>query len=203
MLMRLAPALVLAVLAACSGPSALHEPAPATRASTLDAALAPFEDPALIPPEIAALPYAAGHAYAVLVLLPSPAPVDLSDAKRAHHALGAFLNPAAVWRAGTSVGHALVGWHCAGGQAGMASKTGDSHGQSYWMMRHGWGVAAVFARYDDGHVYRLNEEPARHLRTIRNGGARIVALEIDEAGCQRMRRALAGYLAEPASVRGH
>lgn len=203
MVLRLVSVLVLALLAACSGTSELHEPAPASRAVPLDAALAPFEDPALIPPEIAALPYAPGRAYAVLVLLPSPAAVDLSDAERAHRALGGFLNPVAIWRAGTSVGHALVGWRCAGGQAGMASKTGGSHGQSYRMMLQGWGVAAVFARYDDGHVYQLGEEPERHRRTLRNGGARIVALEIDEAGCQRMRRELADYLAEPEPVRRH
>lgn len=202
-LLRLAPVLMLALLVACATPGGIGEPAPATRAATVDAALAPFEDPAQIPPQIAELPFAPGHAYAILVLLPSPAPVDLSDAERARHALGAFLNPASVWRAGTSVGHAMVGWHCVGGQAGMASKTGDSHGQSFRMLRHGWGIAAFFATYDDGHVYRLAEEPGRHLRTIRNGGARIVAMEIDEAGCQRMRQALAEYMAEPAPVRGH
>lgn len=203
MVLRLVSVLALALLVACSGTSARHEPIPATRAAPLDAALAPFEDPALIPPEIAALPYAPGRAYAVLVLLPSPAAVDLSDAERAHRALGGFLNPVAIWRAGTSVGHALVGWRCAGGQAGMASKTGGSHLQSYRMMQQGWGIAAVFARYGDGHVYQLGEEPERHRRSLRNGRARIVALEIDEAGCQRMRRALAAYMAEPEPVRRH
>lgn len=200
---RLARLLLILLLAACSAPAALPPPGPATRASALDAALAPYEDRALIPPQIADLPFVPGRAYAVLVLLPSPAAVDLSDPQRAHHGLGGFLNPAAVWSAGTSVGHALVGWRCADGTFGMASKTGDSRGAGYRLLRQGWGVGALLATYDDGHVYRLDEEPARHRRALRHHRARIVAMEIDAASCQHMRRSLAAYLAEPAPVLRH
>ncbi|MCA2010775.1 hypothetical protein LCM17_04710 [Cereibacter sphaeroides] len=200
---RVVLSLFLLALAACAFPVPPVGPGPATRGQPLDRVLAPFEDSALLPAELRAIPYAPGRAYALLVLLPSPGAVDLSDPGRAQRGLAAFLNPLAILRAGTSVGHVMVGWHCAGGQAGLTSKTGDSQGRGYRMLRQGWGMGALLATYDDGHLLMLDAMPARHRRALRTGQARIVAVEIAESRCQRMRRALAGYLARPQAERGH
>ncbi|KPQ07232.1 MAG: hypothetical protein HLUCCA12_07675 [Rhodobacteraceae bacterium HLUCCA12] len=173
---------------------------PATRASAADAALAPFEDAALLPPETARLPYAEGRAYAVLVLLPSPGIVDLSTPEQARRGLWRFLNPLAVQRAGTALGHLMVGWRCANGQAGLVSKTGAAGGRGYRLLRQGWGLGALLASYDDGRLVPLADLPEAQRRAMRLGRARIVAMEISEQGCQRMRGALADYLAGPVAA---
>ena len=177
-------------------------PAPHARAPSPDAVLAPFEDAALMPPEVALLPYDRGRAYAVLVILPSPAIVDLSSPGRARRGLAGFLDPLAVQRAGTALGHVMVGWRCAGqagagAQAGLVSKTGAANGRGYRLLRQGWGMGAMLASYDDGRLVTLAELPDQQRRVMRAGRARILAMEITEDGCQRMRRALARYLAQP------
>ena len=92
MIRRFLPLFLALTLAACAFPVPPTRPVPPSRGLAVDAVLAPFEDAALLPRELAGLPYDEGRAYALLVVLPSPGAVDLSDPARAHRGLGAFLN---------------------------------------------------------------------------------------------------------------
>jgi len=182
------------LLAACT-PVPLYElphrhlPAPAL--------LVPFEDAGQIPPQIARLPFDQGRAYAILVQIPAPAVVDLSDPDRARAGLVRFLNPLASYRAGTLIGHTMAGWRCADGTLGLASKSGDDGNVGLRMVLRGWGIAAFLSDYSDGHLYEPARIPDRHRRVLRQGRARILAVEIDEAGCQAIRQALVRYRRHP------
>lgn len=194
MISRVILALSLLLMAACSARSLPELPDRATPAAAL---LTPFEERAQIPPQIADLPFAEGRAYAILVQIPAPAVVDLSDPERARRGLVQFLNPVATVRAGTLMGHVMAGWRCGDGTLGLASKTGDSGNVGLAMVLNGWGLAAFLSEYHDGQLYEAAEINPRHRRVLREGRARIVAVEISETGCQRMRQSLIDYRAHP------
>lgn len=173
-------------------------PALPDRAAGAPQILAPFEAADLIPDEIARLPFADGRAYAILVQIPAPSVVDLSHPERARRGLIGFLNPLAVWAAGTSLGHTMAGWRCVDGTLGLVAKTGDSGGIGQRMVVQGWGLAAFLSDYHDGHLTEVAQIPDRHRRVLREGRARIVAVEIPESGCQAIRRTLVTYRTHPA-----
>ncbi|MCB1396505.1 MAG: hypothetical protein H6898_01815 [Rhodobacter sp.] len=188
------------LLAACTTP-----PLPTLPDRRLPAAvqLAPFEEADQIPPQIARLPFDDGRAYAILVQIPAPAVVDLSDPDRARRGLLRFLDPLASVRAGTLIGHTMAGWRCADGTLGLASKSGDDGNVGLRMVLRGWGIAAFLSDYADGHLYEPAQIPDRHRRVLRQGRARILAVEIDEAGCQAIRRALVRYRSHPDTPERH
>lgn len=198
-MLRLLPSLLALLFLAHCAPSL--EPAQRLVRDPLAQSLSAFEDLRLLPPEIADLPLDPGRAYVILVQLPGPAIVDLSDPSRARTGLAMFLNPVAVLRAGTALGHVMVGWRCADGASGLTSQTGDTRDLGYRMLAQGWGLAALLAEYDDGHLVTLAELPARQRRALGQGRARILAEEVPEAGCQRLRRSLALHMARPAAER--
>lgn len=152
-----------------------------------------------MPPLLAGLPFEPGRAYAILVQLPAPAVVDLSAPNRARQGLTGLLNPLAVARAGTVLGHAMIGWRCADGRQGLVSQTGASGSQGQRMMLQGWGVGALLAEYSDGRLVSLDDLPPRHRRQLERARARVVAFEIEAQGCEAMRRAMAGYITHPAA----
>lgn len=193
MFLRLIPVFILVLLAGCA-PAPVDLPA---RAVAVEPVLAPFEEASAIPPQIALLPFEAGHAYAVLVQIPAPAVVDLSDAARTRSGLVQFLNPIASFQAGTLVGHTMAGWRCSDGTIGLVSKSGDDDNIGLGMVFSGWGLAAFLSEFHDGHLYQPAQMPGRHRRALAEGRGRIVAVEISESGCQAMRRALIAYRTHP------
>ncbi|GAB4268163.1 MAG: hypothetical protein Kow0013_18730 [Pararhodobacter sp.] len=198
-MLRVLLSLVLLVLVAgCAGIPRTGSPAELpTRAADAATVLAPFEDRAALPAQIAGLPLPEGRAFALLVLIPAPAVVDLSDPERARRGLVQFLNPVATYRAGTLMGHTMAGWRCADGAMGLVSKSGDDRNRGLGMVFRGWGLAAFLSEYADGHLIEPAEMSARHHRVLRQGRARILAVEVDEAGCQAVRRALVAYRQHP------
>lgn len=193
MFARVIALFVLVLLGGCAvAPMDLPE-----RAQAGDPVLAPFEDVASIPPQIALLPFEPGRAYAILVQIPAPAVVDLSDPGRARRGLAQFLNPFATLRAGTLLGHTMAGWRCRDGTMGLVSKSGDDDNIGLRMVFRGWGLAAFLSEFHDGHLYEASQISSRHRRVLREGRARIVAVEIPETGCQSMRRALIRYRTHP------
>jgi hypothetical protein len=197
MLRYLSSLLFAVVLTACAAPVPDLVSRSAESAIDRAAVLAPFEDRAGLPAQIADLPLPEGRAYALLVLIPAPAIVDLSDPERARVGLVQFLNPLVTWRAGTLMGHTMAGWRCADGALGLASKSGDDRNRGVGLVFGGWGLAAFLSEYGDGHLIEATDISQRHRRVLRQGRARVLAIEIDEAGCQRMRRALADYRTHP------
>ncbi len=151
-----------------------------------------------MPPLLANLPLEPGRAYAVLVHLPAPAVIDLSEPDRARRGLAGLLNPIATARAGTTLGHSMIGWHCADGRAGLVSQTGAHDGQGLRMLLAGWGVGTLLAEFGDGMLYRLADLPRPYHALEARSGVRVAAFEITPEGCQTMRRALAGYITHPA-----
>jgi len=159
--------------------------------------LARFEDPAAMPQVIADLPFAAGRAYAILAMIPAPATVSLAEPNSLRRGVLAFLNPVATARAGTQIGHAMVGWRCTDGTQGLVGKTSDDPDMGLQLLRGGWGMAALLSEYRFGRLVSVADIPEEHHRALRGPRVRITAFEIDEAGCQSMRRALVSYLAHP------
>ena len=202
-----------AVLGACAAQEAAHDrqgAAPSspgttqvptrapTQAAEIDALLADFEDDALMPPLLANLPLEPGRAYAILAQFPAPTVIDLSEANRARRGLAGLLNPIASARAGTGIGHAMIGWRCADGRQGLASQTGGQGAQGLRMLLSGWGVGTMLAEFDDGMLYRLADLPRRYSALEARSGTRVAAFEIAPEGCEAMRRALADYITHPA-----
>lgn len=196
---RFLAVLALALSLAACGASLVSPPDPVARAgvATVAELLAPFEDIETMPPVVAALPYRAGHAYAILVFLPAPGVVDLSDPNRARDGLARFLDPVAVLRAGTVLGHAMIGWRCADGAMGLVSKSGARGLAGLRMLASGWGAATLLSEYTDGRLVPVADIPAMQRRVLAAGGGRVAALEIGAAECQRMRQSLAGYITHP------
>jgi len=197
---------VLLALAACANaptPRApLAPPAPEAAARASGRAAAPdlgfFRQPEAQPPILAALPLEPGRAYAILIQLPAPAPVDLTDPTAARNGLRRFLNPVAIHNAGTALGHAMVGWRCSDDPAPhLAGKSGDSDNLGLRLLLAGWGLAGFFSDYGDGHLQAPGGPGTRNGRAVERGRARIVAVEIGQAECDRMRRALQRYMADP------
>jgi hypothetical protein len=195
MMMRLFLVLSVVLLANCAARPLPELP---DRTAPAEVLLAPFEDATQIPPQIAMLPFDEGRAYAILVQIPAPAIVDLSAPEHARSGLVQFLNPLATLRAGTLIGHIMAGWRCADGTLGLASKTGDGGNAGVAMVLRGWGLSAFLSEYHDGRLYEVGDINPRHRRVLREGGARIVAVEITEAGCQRIRDSLIRYRAHPS-----
>lgn len=207
----LASALLAALLAlaACTGAptprapllpplpeAAVHATLPSSRAAASD--LVFFRQPEAQPPILSALPLEPGRAYAILIQLPAPAPVDLTDPTAARNGLRRFLNPVAIRNAGTGLGHAMVGWRCSDDPAPhLAGKSGDSDNLGLRLLLAGWGLAGFFSDYDDGHLQAPGGPGTRNGRAIDRGKARIVAFEIEQADCDRMRMALRRYMADP------
>lgn len=194
-------------LLGCSAPVSAPEPAPApapdlapdlaTRAAVT--ALDPFRQAALQPPLLAALPMAAGRSYAIMIHLPGPAPVDLSSPAAAQRGLRQFLNPVALIRSGTGLGHAIVGWRCGDDpRPVLVAKSGERSRQGLRMLMSGWGLAAMLSDYDDGYLQTPAAPGTRYGRVLAQGLARVVALEIAQADCARMRRSLSAYVTDPA-----
>lgn len=206
-------------LAGCTVPSAAPPAGPATAAeptalpATVDAApamrganrggqeiaalLAPFEDAEHMPPLLAALPFEPGRAYAIVVHLPAPAVVDMSTPNRARQGLAGLLDPFARLRAGTGIGHAMIGWRCADGRQGLVSKTGSQGNQGMRMLLSGWGLSTLLAEYGDGDLYALADLPPSYVALEQRSATRIAAFEIAPEGCQNIRRALADYITHP------
>lgn len=187
------PASAMPATATIAPPSrAGHRPA-----SDISALLAPFEDAAQMPPLLASLPFERGRAYAVLVQLPTARVVDLSQPNRARRGLAGLINPIARARAGTDIGHAMIGWRCADGRQGLVSQTGAHDAQAVRMLLSGWGLSALLAEFDDGRLYRLDDLPDNYRALERRGGVRVAAFEIAPERCVAMRRALARYITHP------
>lgn len=193
--------LLVLVLGACAALPPGRGAPPPSRSDAVSLRLAPFEDLARIPPELASLPLPEGRAFVLLVQLPAPAVVDLGDPVRARSGLQRFLDPLAVWRAGTQLGHAMVGWRCADGAMGLVSKSGDPGNLGQRLLFQGWGLSAALARYSDGYLVTPAEMPARHRRALAAGRARILAEEVSAAACQSLRRSLMAYLDRPEAER--
>ncbi|MCC5988107.1 MAG: hypothetical protein JJT95_10530 [Pararhodobacter sp.] len=166
-------------------------------AGGVDALLAPFESGAPMPPLIAGLPLAEGRAYAILVQIVPPYVANMQDPNSVRRAMIRGLNPIAVERAGTQLGHAMVGWRCADGRFGLTGKTSEDSELGEAMLRDGWGMAAVLSEFRFGRLHRLDELDPGWLRALERGAVRVVAFEIGAADCQRMRQALARYLTHP------
>lgn len=160
-------------------------------------ALSRFEDRAAMPPVIADLPLDRGRAYAILAMIPAPAAVSLAEPNSLRRGVLAFLNPIATARAGTQIGHAMVGWRCTDGTLGLVGKTSDDPDLGLDLLRDGWGMAALLSEYRFGRLVSVADIPEEHRRALQGSRVRIAAFEIDEAGCQAMRRTLVAYLAHP------
>lgn len=193
--------LLVSLLAACALPPAAPDSAPPSRGDALSLRLAPYEDRAHLPPEVALLPLPEGRAFVLLVQLPGPAPVDLGNPAEAQDGLRRFLDPLAVWRAGTELGHAMVGWRCADGTMGLVSKSGDPDNLGLRLLFQGWGLAAALSRYSDGYLVTPEAIPARQRRALASGHASILAEEVPAAACQSLRQSLVAYLDRPEAER--
>lgn len=166
-------------------------------AGGIDALLAPYESGAPLPPVIDALPLPDGRAYAVLAQIMPPYVATLQDPNSVRRAMLRGLNLIAVQRAGTQLGHALVGWRCADGRFGLTGKVAREQGAGLRMLLGGWGMAALISDFKSGEVHARDGLYEGWLRGLRRSAVRVVAFEIGEGDCQRMRRALADYLTHP------
>lgn len=193
-LAALAVALLLTVPFA---PATANAARAAGGAGGVDELLAPFESGAPMPPLIAGLPLTEGRAYAILVQIVPPYVANMQDPNSVRRAMLRGLNSIAVERAGTQLGHAMVGWRCADGRFGLTGKTDDNDGLGEQMLFNGWGMAAILSEFRFGRLHRLDELDPGWLRALERGAVRVVAFEIGAADCQRMRRSLARYLTHP------
>lgn len=165
--------------------------------SGVDALLARFEGGAPMPPLIAGLPLEEGRAYAILVQVMPSFVAYMEEPNSVRRAMLRGLNPIAVERAGTQLGHAMIGWRCADGRFGLTGKTDDNDGLGEQMLLDGWGMAALLSEFRFGRLHALDELEEGWLRALERGAVRVVAFEVGTADCQRMRRSLARYLTHP------
>ena len=182
--------LLLALVPPLQGPSR-------AAASDIDALLAPYEGGAPLPPIIDALPLEDGRAYAVLAQIIPPYVATLQDPEGVRRAVLSGLNFFAVQRAGTQLGHALVGWRCDDGRFGLTGKVSRDQIAAFRMLLGGWGMAALLADFEGAAVHARDELQQGWLRGLNRSAVRLVAFEIDADDCQRMRRTLADYLTDP------
>lgn len=119
----------------------LRADAPPRRGS-LDSLLARFERGAPLPPLIAGLPLDGGRAWAILLRLVPPCQADRSGPASVRHGLLHGLKPLAVARAGTRLGHAMIGWRCPDGTFGLSGKTRGDPGHLRALSRERVRIAA-------------------------------------------------------------
>lgn len=161
--------------------------------------LAPFEQGDW-PPAFAALPLDPARSYVVLAQIPSPVPFDLSSPAAAQAAFRRLARePWRILRAGTALGHVMIGWSCADGHRGLTSKTGGNDGRIAAMLDAGWGLSAAFATYLDGELIPLEDFPPAHAAILAEGRGHLLAAEVSAADCDALRRTLDLYLAHPAA----
>lgn len=200
--MRVALGFVLFCLAlsAVLHPGASHA-ATAARAAP-HPQLAPFERDAW-PAFLSRLDLPAERDYALLIILPSAYPIDLTDADTARRSLflaAGFPSSVAVSKA--PIGHAMVGWQC-GGRRGLVSKTGETDGQGTRMMLFGgWGITPLLSTFTDGSLMAIDDIPRRYRRQIAAGRANMLAVQVSRAECMRLRRHVADYIADPTRPAG-
>lgn len=141
----------------------------------------------------------ADRAYVVLMQAPPRNPIDLQSTEAAVRSLRA--NVLDLWsrlRTKTVVGHGMIAWQCASGQ-GFASLTGDVNDQATAMVMHdGWGITPLLSVFDDGRIDGADGISAALAMTIAHGRGNVVAVEVTETGCQRLRTFVAIYLRHPA-----
>ena len=182
--------LLLALAMPMQGPSR-------AQASSIDRLLAPFEGGAPLPPLIAGLPLEEGRAYAILAQIMPPYTAFFEEPNNVRRELLRGLNPFVVERAGTQLGHSIIGWQCGDGRVGLTGKTADDDGQTERMVLNGWGLAALLSELQFGRLHARDELDEGWLRALQRPGAQVVAFEITPQACQRLRRAVARYLTHP------
>ena len=188
--------MALAVLASCGGPDTTAAPN-GNAGGGVDAVLDRLESPPWPDPfDMLALP--ADRSYLVLAQVPPPVAFDLSSTAAAQAALHLLATePWRILRAGSALGHVIVGWSCADGHRGLAAKIGGGDGALIEMLRTGWGLSAAFSTYTDGQLIGPDEFDPGHLAILREGRGHLVATEVTAADCAALRADLAAYLGHP------
>jgi hypothetical protein len=188
----------LLLLAVALGVSALFAQPGAAADESLGRILRPLEA-APWPVFLRRLELPANRSYVVVMHAPPPHPIDFRTFETALHSLAA--NTVNLWTrltARTQIGHAMVAWQCATGR-GFASVTGDLKDQATRMAVHdGWGATALLSTFDDGRIDGADGMPTGVAAAIATGGGNVLAVEIQEADCQRLRSFVARYVAHPA-----
>jgi hypothetical protein len=181
----------LAVLSACA-----RQPEPAAD-DTVGRALRPFEDIPW-PRPLARLGLPSDRDYVVLAHVAPLNPIDLSEPEATRRTLERAIFDIPSQVAGkTSIGHLIVGWQC-GGVQGITSQTGETSGQGLRMAVQGWGVSAVLSTFLDGRLTTAHQTSWRHLTMLDTGRGSVLAVEVDRADCERLRRRLVDYIEHPS-----
>ena len=145
----------------------------------------------------------AGRAYGIIIQEPPLHAIDFSTAETAVGSLSANARSLLTLLTGKApIGHAMIAWQCATGR-GFASVTGDVDDQASTMvLRDGWGVTPMLSVFEDGRLDGLEGFRAGPAARMAGGRRNVVAVEVTERGCQRLRRFVALYIMHPRSPRG-
>lgn len=109
-----------------------------------------------------------------------------------------------------SIGHMAIGWSCAtanfGRREGFAAQTGEDSGQSYEMLRAGWGMNAVLATFTDGRIqnghniqsYFSNEFVGHIARGQSPAPYFALVIEVPSSDCEAVQEFVKSYVLHPA-----
>lgn len=160
----------------------------AAHAASREAILMPFEKG--WPPALETLELDETRNYVVLVQVPPGTPLDVRSSETVRQTLGKR-----VFR-GNRIGHVAVAWQCHG-RRGMAGQTGESSRQALVMALTGWGMTPLLSTYTDGHMQMQDALRQKHARILRKGHGNVLALEVSQADCARLRNFLYRYVIHP------
>ncbi len=184
---------IVVLVAGCARPAARDAVAPVVSSA---GALAPFEGD--WPGFLDRLALERGRDYLVLAYLPPANPVDISTPERARLSLvRTVFDQLGALEAGTTIGHLMVGWQCAGVR-GLVSMTGEQARQGQRMLLAGWGLTPVLSTFEDGKLVALDANPPQQLRAFEAGRGVVLAAEVSARDCRAARARVAAFATHPA-----
>jgi len=139
------------------------------------------------------------RAYGIIIQEPPLHAINFRTAETAIESLSTNARNLLTLLTGKSpIGHAMIAWQCATGR-GFASVTGDIDDQASTMvLRDGWGVTPMLSVFEDGRLDGLQGLRGGASARMAGGRRNVVAVEVIERDCQRLRRFVALYITHPA-----
>lgn len=139
--------------------------------------------------------------YVILGYLPPRVPFDLRGPERARASLARLAaDPLSLALSPAPIGHLVVGWQC-GDRQGITSHTGDLENRSFAMLTQGWGLAAMLSTFEDGGLVTEAGFPRDQDRAFLSGDGVVLAAEVSDGDCARLRTRVAGFAGSPNAVR--
>ncbi len=129
--------------------------------------------------------------YVVILQVPPDKPLDNRNAETIRRSITANIFQRA------RIGHVTLAWQCGAGR-GFVSQSGELANQGRRMALAGWGATPLLSTFTDGRLQTAAELKPHFSRRLLQGRGHVIAVEVGNRECGRMRDFFRRFLDHPS-----